>query len=319
MRVGFVKPSFPGEKRVGILPQDVPTFLSENMDDKFFIEEGYGKTVDVSDQEYRDAGLTVLPRDGIFCHCDGIHSLKLLQPSDYHLLRDNQVIIGWTHPFGSGADFFRGVASDKNLVIVDTDSVKPTVFKGVHQAPIENVPDHFLFENSFMAGYAAVMHALQSLGVAPQSDKRVAVLSAGAVSQGAWKALHTLGMSPRVFNRKTMQSFKDQMGDFDIIVNGIEIDCCGHIISSDDMPYLKALIIDAAADAGGAIEDSEYMTWSNPIKRVYDAHIYCVNNTPSLYHRTASEIISRVMSEHIYSVPCHRWKEMVAGFQFCRR
>ena len=49
MKIGLVKANFPGERRVPLLPKDIKDFKNE-----ILVEEGFGKFLDIDDQEYID-------------------------------------------------------------------------------------------------------------------------------------------------------------------------------------------------------------------------------------------------------------------------
>ena len=49
--------------------------------------------------------------------------MKLIQPDDYEMLRNKQMVVGWIHPDGSGKTFMEKVANPKSLVIVDLDNI----------------------------------------------------------------------------------------------------------------------------------------------------------------------------------------------------
>ncbi len=51
MNIGFLIPHYPNEKRVVLFPEQAKQ-LKENV----YVEEGFGLTLDISDQQYRDAG-----------------------------------------------------------------------------------------------------------------------------------------------------------------------------------------------------------------------------------------------------------------------
>ena len=111
MKLGFIKSDFTNEQRVPLLPKDIKDFQNE-----LYIETGFGESLNIPDQAYRDKNVTVLNRKDIFKTCDGIFSLKLIQPNDYPLIKNGQIIIGWTHPKGSGQSFMKNQAIPKELI-----------------------------------------------------------------------------------------------------------------------------------------------------------------------------------------------------------
>lgn len=309
MKLGFIVPTYVGEKRVALLPEHIGDFANE-----LFVERGFGLSMGVSDEEYVAKGCTMLTRQEIFASCDAIFCLKLIQPSDYDLLREGQMIIGWTHPTGSGREFYDNVAVVKKLVIVDLDNIYPSVYYQDKKVLIPFIPKNFIWKNSFLAGVASVQHALLACGMYPDSSTRVAVLANGNVSQGAYNCISRYGVDVRLFYRKTMSEFYDTLADYDIVINGIEVDTVGtHILSQNDLSRLKrgCLLIDSAADAGNAIEGTHYTTLVDPIYEEKGLLFYEVNNAPSLLYRRASLEISKSFSQWIYTRDVHEFKDLL--------
>lgn len=301
MKIGLIIPNFKNEKRVALLPSDICIIQNNNL----VIEKGFGKNLGIGDDEYAACGCTIMQREEIFKNADIVFSLKLIQPSDYKFLQPGQIIMGWIHPFGSGHDFYNNIAKPNNLTIIDTDSTNPRIFCGDFCEKIEEIDVNFCAENSVISGKSSVLHALLSFGTINPNNKRVAVLSSGNTAQGAFIELSKLGFEPKIFYRKTLHEFLNSIGEYDIIVNGIEInDGNYHIIDKELTKKIKkgTLIIDAAADAGGAIELSKYTTIDNPIYSIDGIYYYCVNNAPSILYKDASKIISEKFSKHIFNL-----------------
>jgi N5-(carboxyethyl)ornithine synthase len=156
----------------------------------------------------------------------------------------------------------------------------------------------------FLELYRNTIHALMIYGHIPDSSTKVAILSPGNVAQGAFAAISKFTTNVEMYYRKTMKEFYDKITEYDIIINGIEIDnTSGHIINKQQLSQVKpfALIIDAAADAGNAIEGTHYTKLDNPIYKENDIFFYEVNNAPTIFYRDASYEISKSFSKYIYS------------------
>ena len=116
-----------------------------------------------------------------------------------------------------------------------------------------------------------------------------------------------------MFYRKTMNEFYDTIGEYDVIINGIEVDgTVAHIITKKQLKYVKkgCLIIDAAADAGNAIEGTRYMSLANPIYEEDGIFFYEVNNAPSLLCRKTSCEISKAFSQWVYKEDIKRFFDL---------
>lgn len=308
MRLGFIISNYPGERRIPLLPEHVQDFANEVV-----IETGLGQTMGISDEAYEAVGCEVMTREEIFAECPAIVSLKLLQPSDYDMLREGQMIIGWTHPEESGKEFYREQAIPKKLFIVDLDNVYPRIYYQNRYVDIPWIPEHFVHRNSYIAGFAGTMHALVNYGLAPDSSYKTAVLGSGNVSQGAMNAISKFSSNVRMFYRRTMPDFHRNMSEFDIIINGIQIKRGTEpILSLEDQKKLKkgALLVCAAADGDGAIEGIEYTTWEKPVYEKDGLYYYCLANTPSVFYRNASQEISKAFSQWVYSVDLRKFYDL---------
>ena len=298
MKLGFIRPNYPNEKRVALLPEHINEF-----ENQIVVETGFGEYLDIIDDDYVAKGCTIASRDEIFSECDTLFNLKLLQPSDYDKIRKGQMIIGWTHPEGSGADFMKLQAIPKELAIVDLDNIHPFIFYKGGKIPVSFIKRNFIWRNSFMAGISSTLHGIMSAGFLPGANTKVAILSSGNVAQGAFYTISKFNCDVRIFHWKTMDLFYESIADFDIIINGIEVaDDNSHIISRKDLKEIKkgCLILDAAADVGRAIEGTRFTTMENPVYKDDNKYFYAINNSPSIFYRETSRIISSVFSEWIY-------------------
>lgn len=299
MVLGFIKPTYPGEKRVALLPEHI----SADFENEIVIEENFGENLGIPDIAYIEKGCRVDTRKNIFQKCDTVFCLKLIQPEDYTSLREGQMIIGWTHPTGSGTEFYKNVACKKKLKIIDLDNIYPTAHLIDKHIAIPFIQKNFVWKNSFYAGVASVQHALLHFGLYPESSTKVAVLASGSCSQGAYNYIAKFNADVRMFYRKTMNEFYDTINEYDIIINGIEVDgSVQHIITKEQLREVKkgCLIIDSAADAGNAIEGTHYMSISNPMYEEDGLFFYEVNNAPSLLYRITSNAISKSFAEWVY-------------------
>ena|SRR5690554_5423881 len=106
--ISFIKPNYPGEKRVAILPDDV-ALINRSVYKNIYIESSFAEYVGVDDKDYINAGCEIIDRRACF-EKEYVFSLKLIQKSDYQYLKKGCKLIGWMHPNGSGKDFCQGIA-----------------------------------------------------------------------------------------------------------------------------------------------------------------------------------------------------------------
>jgi N5-(carboxyethyl)ornithine synthase len=297
--ISFVKPNYPHESRVALLPEGVRHLRKVEGGAKILIEHNFGETLGFNDSDYEEAGAEIISREEAFDQ-SVIFSLKLIQPIDYTLLKREQTIVGWTHPNGSGREFWENECIPKNIQVIDLDSIHPKLWSKDQITPLEFLGSHFFWKNSYIAGQASIELAKDTLP--GNSEIKIAVLGSGSVSQGAFQSLSSLGFSPRMFYRKTMHHFYESLSDYEIIVNGIENDQPDSwILSAKDLALTKenVLIIDAAADAGNAVFGTEFQSIERPFGTTCGRNYLLVNNAPTVFPQRASENISTVLSEQI--------------------
>ena len=106
MIVGVPKESYPGERRVALVPAVVPTLAKAGLE--VVVESGAGEQAGYPDSLYVEKGGKISPdRPGVFKAADVIvqvlcyGSNDITGKADLPLLRRGQVLIGFVRPFGS--------------------------------------------------------------------------------------------------------------------------------------------------------------------------------------------------------------------------
>lgn len=106
MIVGVPKESFPGERRVGLVPMVVPNLAKAGLE--VIIETGAGVEAGYPDTAYTDKGAKIVPdRASVFGMADIVvqvlcyGSNERLGRADLPLMRRDQVLIGFLRPLGS--------------------------------------------------------------------------------------------------------------------------------------------------------------------------------------------------------------------------
>ncbi len=297
MKIGFIKPLTQGEKRVVLLPQDLGGIV-----DELYFEKGYGESLCIEDTEYLNRGARIRNREEIFGLCEGIFCLKPIETEDYEFVRERQIFIGWHQPLTAGKDFYNTIFKEKDLFILDTD-IRTKLYHRDQVIPVSWVQDYFTWENSVMAGYAALYHATLTHGIMITPQTRIAILGAGNVAQGAFKFACQTGAKTRLFYRRTINDFKKTLDIWDIIVSGIQLDDPSQpLLTLEEQQELKpgCLVIDAAAQAGITFAGTRYTNLKEPIYKENRRFYYLVNNTPALFYRTVSEILSQAFRLNIF-------------------
>jgi NAD(P) transhydrogenase subunit alpha len=104
--VGVPKESYPGERRVALVPVVIPNLTKAGLD--VVVESGAGEQAGYPDALYAEKGATIVPnRAAVFSTADIIvqvlsyGSNDATGQADLPLLRRDQVLIGFLRPFGS--------------------------------------------------------------------------------------------------------------------------------------------------------------------------------------------------------------------------
>ncbi|MCK4090025.1 N(5)-(carboxyethyl)ornithine synthase [Acinetobacter radioresistens] len=243
-----------------------------------YIEKGYGKVLGYSDEEYLACGVNIVDREIVLKQniiCD-----PKIGDASYLDQLDNQTIFGWVHAV-QNKDITDKLISKKITAIAWEDMFE----KG----------RHVFWRNNEIAGEAAIVHAYTLHGLFPYNTK-VALLGRGNIARGALKILTMMGAEVTVYDRRTEQLLREEIGKYDVFVNGILWDTSrkDHIIYKDDLTKMKkgSLIIDISCDRNGGIETSIPTTLTNPTYIVDGIVHYAVDHTPTLFFKTISESLS---------------------------
>jgi NAD(P) transhydrogenase subunit alpha len=104
--IGVSKESYPGERRVALVPLVVPNLIKAGF--AVAIESGAGADAGYPDALYAEKGATILPgREAVFSQADIVvqvlsyGSNDVTGKSDLSLMRRGQVLIGFLRPLGS--------------------------------------------------------------------------------------------------------------------------------------------------------------------------------------------------------------------------
>ena len=282
--VGFPISHKENEYRRAIVPAHLKNVEHPEL---LYFEKGYGEVLGIEDSEYEAYGSHIVSHNEVLLKdiiCD-----PKIGDADYLEELDHQTIFGWVH-----ATQNRDI-TDKLLAGNLTAFAWEKMFQKGR---------HVFWRNNELAGEAAVMHAFQCYARMPYETK-VAVIGRGNTARGAIKVLNMLGADVRQYDRRTEELLRDELGQYDVIVNCVLWDVMrkDHIIYRDDLKRMRrnSMIIDVSCDRNGGIETSVPTTIEKPIYMVDGVLHYVVDHTPALFHKTFtwnnSEVIWRYISE----------------------
>lgn len=281
--IGFPISQKENENRRALIPQDVSRVRYPQ---QLYIQSGYGEVLGYSDDDYKAMGCHITDFAGVLA-CDIICDAKIGDEPFLKDLRPGQVVFGWVH------------------AVQNRDITDAIVNAGATAYCWEDMFEqgrHSFWRNNEIAGEAAIIHAFQCWGKMAY-DCNVAIIGRGNVARGALKILDKLGAKVSTYDRRTEKKFQQELGNYDVLVNGILWDTArtDHIIYREDLKRLRpgSLIVDISCDTNGGVETSHSTTIENPTYVVDGVLHYVVDHTPALFYKTVSESLSTEVVKYL--------------------
>ena len=317
------------ENRVAIHPDHVSR-IPEDLRRHLVFEKGYGAPFGMSDATLLDKGGRLAGRMELFETSD-IALLPKPVIQDLEEIGDGGIVWGWPHCVQHRA--LTQIAIDHKQTIIAFEDM-------FVWDPDGRVGRHTFYKNNELAGYCAVLHALQLRGTDGHygRQRKVVILSFGAVSRGAIYALKARGLrditiciqrqdqlvreevlgchylrirsgengEPRLVAVEHDGSefpLLDLLCDADVIINGTFQDPNSPItfVTKDETSRLKAggLIVDVSCDEGMGFPFARPTTFDEPMFKVGALDYYGVDHTPSYLWESASWEISLALLRYL--------------------
>ena len=172
------------ERRYPIHPEHL-TRIPEQLRKQLIFEQGYGKAFNISDAQIAALTGGIASRSEILTQ---IGTVIIVKPvlADLQQLRKGGTLWGYAHCVQQRE--ITQAALDRNLTLIAFEDM-------FVWSPSGNVGRHTFYKNNEMAGYCAVLHALQLKGIDGHygNQRKTIIFSFGAVSRGAIYALKAHG------------------------------------------------------------------------------------------------------------------------------
>ncbi|MCX7831326.1 MAG: alanine dehydrogenase [Actinobacteria bacterium] len=342
MKIGIPKEIKTNEERVSLTPGAVQRLTSEGHE--VFVEKSAGLGAGYTDEEYAAQGAKIVnSHEEIFEISEMIVKVKEPLESEYHLLREGQILFTYLH-----------LAASREL----TEAILKTGVIGIAyetvQTPDGDLP--LLAPMSEIAGRMAPMVANQYLmkphgkrgvlicGVPGVPEAQVTIIGLGHVGLNA--ARIALGLGARVTaidknpaklryaqdlfrgaNLTTMssdpQNLKQALKYSDIVILSVLTPGAKApiVITRDMLKLMKpgSVIVDVSIDQGGAAETSKPTTHIDPVYEVDGIIHYCVANMPGAVPRTSTRALTMVTIDYVSELAAKGWKRAVLENQALAR
>lgn len=261
---------------------------------RIWLERGYGERFGVADSELEPLVAGLLDRDALFERSD-IVLLAKSTDKDLPCFRKGQVLWGWPHCVQGEAISQTAIDEKLTLIAWEAMNLWSDEVRGLH----------VFHKNNEIAGYAAVLHALQLCGRTGLygPPQRAAVIHSGLTARGSLHILKGLGYTdltcftalqhhelgaqvPGVRYRRFGQDpsgpetfviaedggyvpMAKELANYDIIVNCIfqNTDRPMMFARREDLPRFRrnALIVDVSCDAGMGFDFARPTTFEEPL------------------------------------------------------
>lgn len=266
-----------GEKRRALLPEDIKKVKNPN---NLFFEKGYAASLNIEDSEYEKLGCNIVSREEVLKK-DILVDVKLGDADYIENLEQGKILFGWAHAVQS-LNFTTSVLKGKHTVFAWEDLYEDGRY--------------IFYKNREIAGEAAILHAIPMMGFMPY-EASFAIIGNGKTAKGVQRILYGLGAKEvDVYNRKLESLFKKEMFKYDVIVNCVLWDTNrkDRLIYKEDLKKFKkgTFIVDVSCDPYLEIETSHPTTIENPIYEIDGVVHYAVDNTPALFSKTVSQVLS---------------------------
>lgn len=292
--MGFPISHKENENRRAIVPAHLKNIKHPEL---LYFEKGYGMVLGIEDSEYEVCGSHISSHKDVLLKdiiCD-----PKIGDADYLTDLDNQTIFGWIH-------------ATQNRDI--TDKLLKSRLTAFAWEKMFQKGRHVFWRNNELAGEAAIMHAFQCYARMPYETK-VAVIGRGNTARGAIKVLNMLGADVHQYERRTEELLRDELGQYDVIVNCVLWDVMrkDHIIYREDLKRMKhnSMIVDVSCDKNGGIETSIPTTIEKPTYMVDGVLHYVVNHTPALFHKTFTLNNSELIWKYINELQSENYDEVL--------
>ena len=314
VKIGVPKEIKTHEYRVGLTPGAVREYVAAGHD--VLVETNAGAGIGATDDDYRGAGATIAgSAREVFVSSGMIVKVKEPQPSEWTLLRENQILFTYLH-LAPDPEQAKGLLKS-GCTAVAYETVTDALGGLPLLAPMSEVAGRLAIEaaGAALRRYAGGRGLLMG-GVPGVQAARVVVLGGGVVGTHAARMAVGLGAEVTILDRSiprlreldelfegrvrtrfsTMDVLESEVFAADVIIGAVLVPGASapKLVSRDMLRAMRkgAVIVDVAIDQGGCFETSRPTTHADPTYEVDGVIHYCVANMPGAVPLTSSQALT---------------------------
>lgn len=334
MIIGVPKEIKNNENRVGLTPAGVSALVKAGH--QVFVQATAGNGSGFSDNEYTEAGATILPTiNDVYGKAEMIIKVKEPIEQEYPLIKEGQLLFTYFH-FASYEPLTHAMIKSKAVCLAyetveKPDRSLPLLVPMSEVAGRMSVQEGAKYLEKPMGGRGILLGGVP--GVRPAS---VLVLGGGIVGTQAAKMAAGLGADvtlmdislPRLrqlddllpANVKTVYSneynIREAIKYADLIVGAVLIPGAKapSLITKDMLITMRpgTVMVDVAIDQGGCFETSKATTHQDPIYVVDGVIHYCVANMPGAVPYTSTLALTNATLPYALQLANKGWKKACA-------
>ena len=337
MKVGVPKVIKVLEYRVGMIPSGVKELVDEGHE--VFVETDAGMGIGMTDQDYIDAGATILSTpEEVFDISELIIKVKEPQLNECEMLKTGQVLFTYLH---LAADPEQAAALVKSGV---TAIAYETVTADNGSLPLLTPMSAVAGRLSIQAGAYALQKANGGRGVllgGVPGVKAGQVLIIGGGVSGAHAAEMAVGLGAQVtildLSSDRLNKLSNKFGDkvstrvsskelinelvieSDLVIGAVLVAgaAAPKLVTKEHVKQMRpgSVMVDISIDQGGCFETSKPTTHAEPTYIVDDVVHYCVTNMPGAVPRTSTCALTNETLPFIKSLANRGWQSALKNDQ----
>lgn len=152
MKVGVVKETVPGERRVALVPEAVSKLTQAGL--QALVESGAGTDAWAPDSAYTDAGATVVSRDDLYAQADLLLRVQKPSADEVARMRSGQAVIGLLQPLTDPQT--AQALAERGVTAISLDALPRTLSRAQTMDALSSQAN--------VGGYKAVLMAADAYG-----------------------------------------------------------------------------------------------------------------------------------------------------------
>ncbi len=246
MKIAVPRETFPGERRVALIPATLPSLIKAGL--TIFVEADAGAAAGFPDDAYRQAGATVVPsRADLFAGADAVVAVRAAGAAgvgwaaDLALLRPDQIVVGFAEPL---AEATAAADTARRGVVLLAMELMPRITRAQSMDALSSM--------ATVAGYKAVLLAAAHLprlfpmlmtAAGTVAAARVFVVGAGVAGLQAIATARRLGARVEAFDvrpavKEQVQSLGAKFVELPLEAGASE-DKGGYAVAQDESFYRR--------------------------------------------------------------------------------